>query len=180
MAPLAPPGWSSLTPGAKLTIVKQAPDGHEVARYPGVVIANSDNDHWLEARAVWTYREVEVDGLWFRPGDTLHEYFSPTEWFNAFLVLAPEGESRGWYTNVTYPTELAVDAGEALLTWRDLYIDVVMRPDGTVAVQDEDELTNSGLAKREPALHRKILATRDLILRKIAARSIPFDQRGSG
>jgi hypothetical protein len=176
MTLVMPPGWNTLTPGTKLTIVKQAPDGHEVARYSGHVLTHQTGDGWIAARATWTYRAVGVDGLWFRPGDTLDEYFSASEWFNAFLVVAPNGERRGWYANVTYPVELKVDLAGPLLVWRDLYIDVIVRGDGTVAVQDEDELADANLAQRAPNVYKKILATRDLILGRIQEGSYPFDQ----
>lgn len=179
-SPPVPPGWSALVPGAALTIVKLAPDGQEVTRYPAHVVAHGRDGYWLATRAAWTHRPVEVDGLWFRPGDLLEEFFSPVEWYNAFLVLAPGGEPRGWYANVTYPTQLKHDGGETLLIWRDLYIDVVVRADGTVSVRDEDELAESGLAEREPAIYRAILTARDLILSRIERRLYPFDQPGSG
>jgi hypothetical protein len=176
MTPPVPPGWSELTPGTALTIVKQAPDGHEVARYPGHVLTNQATGDWVAARATWTFRAVEVDGLWFRPGDRLDEYFSASEWFNAFLVVGPDGDRRGWYANVTYPAELSMGPADPLLIWRDLYLDVIVRPDGTVAVQDEDELADADLARRAPDIHTRILATRDLILSRIERRSYPFNQ----
>jgi hypothetical protein len=52
----------------------------------------------------------------------------------------------------------------------------VVASDGTIAVLDEDELAESGLAEQNRELHKKILATRDLILRKIMDRNFPFDQ----
>ena len=170
------PAWSALTLGTELTIVKQAPDGREVTRYPGQVFLHSARGNWVGARATWTQRAVDVDGLWFRPGDTVEEFFSATEWFNAFHVLAPGGEPRGWYANVTYPTVLEVRSVGLVLIWRDLYVDVVVRGDGSVTVRDEDELADSGLAGRAPDIYRSILETRDLILTRIERRIFPFDQ----
>jgi predicted RNA-binding protein associated with RNAse of E/G family len=110
------------------------------------------------------------------PDDTLDEYISRDEWFNAFKVIAPSGESRGWYANVTYPSRIEPGAAGPTLYWHDLYVDVVVTNDGTIAVLDEDELAESGLAEQNRELHKKILATRDLILRKIMDRNFPFDQ----
>ncbi len=171
-----PPAWADLVPGTDLTIVKLAPEGHEVTRYPGQVIDRTWPDSWLGARAIWTFREVAVGNLQFVPGDTLDEYFSGREWFNAFKVIAPSGECRGWYANVTYPSRIEPGAAGPTLYWHDLYVDVVIANDGTIAVLDEDELADSGLARQNPQLHKKILATRDLILRKITDRIFPFDQ----
>src|SRR5262245_23755898 len=97
--------WAALRPGQALTVVKLDPDGAEVARYDGTVVA-AGAPPWVAVRAVWTRRLVELDGLRFVPGDTLIEYFSPVDLFNGFAVYAPDGGFRGWYANVTYPTRL--------------------------------------------------------------------------
>lgn len=170
------PAWTDLVPGTDLTIVKLAPDGHEVTRYPGQVLARAEPASWLGATATWTYHEVAVGNLRFVPGDTLAEYFSGREWFNAFKVVSPGGATRGWYANVTYPSRIERGPAGPTLFWHDLYVDVVIANDGTIAVLDEDELAESGLAAKNPELHKKILATRDLILRKIMERKFPFDQ----
>ena len=176
--PAVSPAWSALTPGTSLTIVKQAPDGQEVTRYPGHVFLQVEEGSWIGAQATWTNRAIDVDGLWFHPGDTIEEYFSATEWFNAFRVLAPGGEARGWYANVTYPTKLEVGPAGLLLLWHDLYVDIVVRQDGGTTVRDEDELADSALAERAPDIHRNILAARDLILTRIEQQIFPFDQQG--
>lgn len=174
--PSPPAEWSTLTPGTTLTIVKLAPDGQEVTRYRGQVLDRAWPESWVGARAIWTNRAVAVDGLWFRPGDRLDEFFSSAEWFNAFQVVAPTGEARGWYANVTYPARLEPGPAGLTLVWHDLYVDVVVLADGTVAIRDEDELAASALAERAPEIHKKIMATRDLILTRIASRTFPFDQ----
>lgn len=176
--PLRPAEWSALTPHTTLTIVKLAPDGQEVTRYPGQVLGRTWPKSWVGARAIWTNREVAVDGLWFRTGDRLDEYFSSSEWFNAFQVVAPTGETRGWYANVTYPARLEDGPSGLVLTWHDLYVDVVVLADGAVTIRDEDELADSALAERAPGIHKKIVDARDLILSRIAGRAFPFDQPG--
>lgn len=174
--PSRPADWSALTSGTALTIVKLAPDGHEVTRYPGQVLDRVWPESWIGARAIWTNREVAVDGLWFRPGDRVDEYFSSGEWFNAFQVVAPTGEARGWYANVTYPATLETGPAGLVLTWHDLYLDIVVLAGGVVSIRDEDELADSALAERAPGVHKKIVATRDLILTRISSRAFPFDQ----
>lgn len=165
--------WARIRSGTRINVVKVAPEGHEVTRYPGLVIAHRD-DGWVVVQATWTYRPVELDGLQFRPGDVLLEWFSPVAPYNAFAVHAPEGELRGWYANVTYPTRLDPDEDPPLLTWHDLYIDLVGLPDGSVTVRDEDELRDSKLEQGDPTLHSEIIAARDELLRRFAARIAPF------
>ena len=165
--------WPSLVPGTLLTIVKLAPDGAEVTRYPGRALAAVPAP-WLAVEARWVNRRVDLDGLSFVPGDTLWEYFSPAHPFNVFAVHAPGGALRGWYANVTHPAALDPAAAPPTLIWHDLYLDLVAFPDGRAVVRDEDELAESGLAAADPALHAAILAARDELLALFAARAFPF------
>ncbi|MDQ3696163.1 MAG: DUF402 domain-containing protein [Chloroflexota bacterium] len=176
--PIPAAAWPRLTPGTGLTIVKLAPDGREAARYPGEIIDPPAPAGWISARAVWTHRAMNLDGLPMLPGDRIDEYFSATAWFNAFQVLAPSGVPRGWYVNVTYPATIVAEAMGPTLVWQDLYVDVIVLPGGAVTVRDEEELAASGLRQHEPSLHHRILESRDLILSNIRLHRFPFDQRG--
>lgn len=168
-----PGDWRALTPGDALTVVKVAPNGEEVTRYPGVV-ETIPSDGWLIVRATWTNRLVALDGLEFHSGDVLLEWFSPDRWFNAFAVHAPDGALRGWYGNVTYPAWLDDDEDPPLLVWHDLYVDLIGLPDGTYTVRDDDELRDSNLAASDPPLHAAILTARDELLRRFQHQLPPF------
>ncbi len=109
---LATAAWSSLLPGAELTIVKLAPDGSEAARYRGEVVGHRQ-DSWVLVQATWTNRTIELGGLSFCPGDNLLEWFSPRHPFNAFAVFSPQDRLKGWYANVTHPARLDATAGSA-------------------------------------------------------------------
>ena len=119
--------WQGLTIGQEISVVKLDPHGTEVARYPGEVVARGPENAWLALRATWTYKRIEIDGLVFEPGDELIEWFSPLLPFNAFAVLSPTGDLRGWYANVTYPAflERADSSHPLTLVWHDLYLDLV-------------------------------------------------------
>lgn len=166
--------WGNLACGDLLSVVKLAPDGSEVARYAGTVIAAEDADGWIVVQAVWTYRQIDAAGLTFAPGDVLAEWFSPHHDFNAFAIHTFDGLFRGWYANVTYPARLNAETVPPTLTWHDLYIDVVALPGGTTIVCDEDELAASGLEKDDPRLHRRILQARDEILHRHNRGLAPF------
>ena len=166
--------WHRLLPGTPLTLVKLAPDGSEVTRYPGVVVETGAPAPWLAVRSIWVNRRIVLDGLALETGDTLVEYFSSAHPFNAFAVLAPNGTLRGWYANVTHPATLDPGTAPPTLVWHDLFVDLVLLRDGTVVVRDEDELAEAALIDREPALHAAILAARDDLLARAAARAIPF------
>ena len=171
-----PAEWSELPPGTELKIVKLAPKGHEVTSYPGSVIDAAAPAPWIAARADWTTRLVELDGLRFVPGDRLHEFFSPEHPFNVFSIWAPDGHLRGWYANVTHPARFDASSQPITLFWHDLYIDVIGLPDGTVVVRDEDELAASGLASSDLELHAMIVKARDELLHRFQQRAFPFHE----
>ena len=166
--------WTALAVGDALSIVKLAPDGSEVVRYPGEVVARVEPGSWVVVQAVWTYRQIDVEGLTFSPGDVLLEWFSPRHGFNAFAVHAASGAFRGWYANVTHPARLDPDSSPPTLAWHDLYLDVVALPNGARIVCDEDELAASGLMPSNPRLYARILLARDEILDRLERRAVPF------
>lgn len=178
-SPIAPgpASWPALPPGTPVEVIKRAPEGAVVATYPATVIATEAPPPWVALAATWTHGDVDLDGLRFVPGDRLVEYFSPRDPYNAFVVFAPDGALRGWYANVTYPAALERRDGRLTLTWHDLYVDLVMLPDGRTTIRDEDELAASGLATRDPALHAAILAVRDRLRDLAARRAFPFSDR---
>lgn len=163
--------------GTELRIVKVSPEGEEVTSYPGWVIDAGARAPWIAARADWVRRVVEMDGLCFVPGDRLHEFFSPRHGYNLFSVWSPGGKLRGWYANVTHPTRIDFATAPATLFWHDLYVDLIGLPDGAFALRDEDELAAAGLAMSDPALYRRIVETRDELLRLYHAREFPFHER---
>src|SRR4051812_8120243 len=166
--------WSRLARGQVVTVIKLAPDGQEAARYPGVVVAYGQSERWVNVRATWTYRQVDLDGLSFVPGDELLEWFSPDHPFNAFAVFSPGGDLRGWYANVTYPTRLDDSESPPLLVWHDLYLDLVGLPDGTVTLRDEDELLASGLRETNPQLYARIIGASTELRRRFQLGLPPF------
>jgi predicted RNA-binding protein associated with RNAse of E/G family len=76
---------------------------------------------------------------------------------------------RGWYGNVTYPACFDKVEGEQVLVWHDLYLDVVILPDGSMHLLDDDELEESGISGQDPEFAAAIVQARlDLI------EAIPF------
>ena len=174
--------WQRLDIGREIMVVKRTPEGDEAARYPAVVVGHAQEDDWVAFHAAWTYERVEIDGLVFNPGDDLIEWFSPLLPFNAFAVLSPEGDLRGWYANVTYPAFLEHDRERdrsLTLVWHDLYLDLVGLPDGTFVVRDEDELADSGLADRDPLLHHEIMGACNELVDRFTSGRMPFQLTNS-
>lgn len=168
------PPWPAAPVGARLECVKLDPAGAVVTRYPGVVVETGASPPWIVVEARWTLREIVVDRLRFVPGDTLHEFYSPVHPFNVFRIQAPDGEVRGWYANVTYPTVMEAGEEGLVLYWRDLYLDLIQYPDGSFIIRDEDELAESGLVDSDPVLHAAIVSARDELTGLARDRLFPF------
>jgi hypothetical protein len=155
---------AAIAPSTRLTIVKRGPDSVETIRYPAVVVEGSAPDPWFEVVTTWGHDRYEVSGLIFERGDTFREFFSAEHPFNAFAVVSPDGEFRGWYGNVTYPAFVLPETEPPTLVWHDLYLDVVILPDGAAYLLDDDELEESGMLRTHPAFAAAIVqARRDLI-----------------
>jgi hypothetical protein len=145
---------TTIAVGQRIQVVKRAPAGHVAARYPATRVATMAPAPWVEVVAVWVVPDVVVAGLEFVPGDTVREFFSAEHPFNAFAVISPAGELRGWYGNVTYPATIETIDGMPTLVWHDLYLDVVILPDGGEFMLDDDELSASGIPASDPGVCR--------------------------
>jgi len=162
--------------GDRVRIVKLRPDGSEATVYHGIELPGPFPEDWRGFRAEWTMGRIVVDGLIFEAGDYLHEYFSPTAWFDAFALFTPDGQLKGWYGNVTWPATFEPGPDGETVVWQDLYVDLIGYPDGQYVVLDEDELEASGLMESEPDLVTLILAARDTMIARFQSRDVPFHE----
>jgi hypothetical protein len=164
--------WANLAPGTEIEIVKLAPGGQEVTRYPGIIRAAPHNsEEWIVAEAWWTRASLNVGELLFATGDRLLEYFSPSHPYDAFAVFSPADELRGWYANVTWPSWMDLDGHQPVLYWHDLYVDLIALPDGAHTVLDEDELAAAPIAADIRAM---VQTERDELIRRFKNRELPF------
>ncbi len=164
--------WPDLEVGSRLTILKINHDGAIAFEYPGTIVDTDAPAPWIAVACEWTLPTVEADGLVFVTGDTLIEFYSPEHCYNAFRVHAADGTIRGWYANVTYPTVVH----GTTLEWHDLWLDLIVLPDGSMTVRDQDELEESGIEGEEPELHARIVATREKLVGLARERAFPFNE----
>jgi hypothetical protein len=105
------------------------------------------------------------------------EWFSPELPFNAFAILSPAGELRGWYANVTKPAYLLpaeADSGRPVLVWHDLYVDLVGLPNGEYTIRDLEELHASSLARDDPRLFDSVIEAGEELRRRFTNEQPPF------
>jgi len=101
-------------------------------------------------------RSREVAGIRLSPGCLTHAVYWPDRPFNVYWWLDREGRSLGFYFNVADSVALTRE----VFRWRDLSLDVLVRPDGSAEVLDEAELPDD----LPPALSSYVRAARDAIL----------------
>lgn len=100
------------------------------------------------------------------------EYFWTDRWYSVFRFRTPGGRLLKFYCNINTPARL--DGG--VLSFVDLDVDVLVEPDLTYAVLDEDEFELHAELYAYPESYRENvrLALVEL-LRLVDARRFPFD-----
>lgn len=90
-------------------------------------------------RAVLRYdfdRDWTVNGIALPKGGMTAGHFWTDRPYNVYHWLDAGGRTLGYYFNVGHTDEVS----DALVAWRDLIIDVIVKPDGAIDILDEDEL----------------------------------------
>ncbi len=162
--------------GDRVRIVKLRPDGSEATTYEGVELPGPFPEDWRAFRADWTVGTINAGGLVFEIGDYVHEYFSPTAWFDVFALFSHNDQLKGWYGNVTWPTMFEQGPDGETIVWHDLFVDLIGFPDGQYLILDEDELRASEMMEEEPGLVALILAARDTMVERFRNRDFPFHE----
>ena len=81
------------------------------------------------------------------PGTTSTEYYWTDRWYSVFRFREPDGALRNYYCNINGPAEF----DGRLLSFVDFDIDVLVAPDFTVQVLDEDEFARHTTEFNYPA-----------------------------
>ena len=107
-----------------------------------------------------------------RRGTVSIEYYWLDRWYNVFRFLEPSGRVRNFYCNVNMPPEF----NGHTLSYVDLDIDIVVRPDFSYEILDMDEFEVNAERYNYPAdvrdgAHRAL----EELLSLIERRAFPFD-----
>ncbi len=92
-----------------------------------------------DGRAVLLYilsHPGRVADLSLPAGTVTIAYYWPDRPYNVYHWIAPDGETLGYYFNLSGPVHITPDRVE----WEDLEVDVLVTPDGRVRVLDEDRI----------------------------------------
>ena len=102
------------------------------------------------------------------------EFFWTDRWYSVFRFREPSGPLRNFYGNLNTPPRLE----RGILSFVDLDIDVLVEPDLSYRILDEDEFEqHSKQFRYTEQFRRSAFRGLDELLALIKLRGFPFDQR---
>jgi predicted RNA-binding protein associated with RNAse of E/G family len=133
-------------PKSTVTVRKLDAEGVEVFHYSGTVLHRTGTSVVLEA--IFDIEEHEFHGLVFRRGDRFVETHYTDRWYNVLAVHDVDtGDLKGWYCNISRPAQIE----DAAVSAEDLALDLVVLPNGSQFVLDEDEFASLDLGSADRA-----------------------------
>jgi protein associated with RNAse G/E len=106
-----------------------------------------------------------------KPGTISREYYWLDRWYNVFRFVEPTGELRNFYCNINVPPKF----DGRRLCYIDLDLDVLVWPDFSYMVLDEDEFrTNAARFAYTRTIIDQALRARDELIALIEGRAFPF------
>jgi uncharacterized protein len=163
----APSHSADESPDVSVRVLKH--DGSEHRRWIGRLVKQ-------EADLMVLRAEFDVDVSHhllgeIKRGTRLIEYYWLDRWYNIFRFLRDDGSTRLFYCNINKPP--AFDG--QCLTYVDMDIDVIVRPDYSYEVLDLDEFTeNSERYKYSAAEKAKAAEALNKLCGMIESRDYPF------
>jgi uncharacterized protein len=145
-------------------------DGREHRRWSARILSLEDNLLTLDAKFS---EEIQHELLGVIELGTISiEYYWLDRWYNIFRFLKPNGELRSFYCNVNIPP--AFDG--RVLSYVDLDIDILVAPDASYQVVDEEEFALNASKYNYPRqIRHKAFQALEELLTLIENRGFPFD-----
>ena len=123
-----------------VTVIKLDHEGRETWRYVGQLIERRSRSITIEA--FFDRSDTDFHGMSLCFGDRFVETYYFDRWYNIFEVHDRENDQlKGWYCNIGYPAEIR----ENTISYKDLALDLLVFPDGSQIVLDEDEFNEINL-----------------------------------
>lgn len=170
--PLLKYDMKELNAGDKVTVRVLKYDGSEYRHWQATVSLHEAPLVVLDAQFDM---DVQHDDLGLIPRGTRSvEYYWLDKWYNVFRFLNAAGNTSLWYCNINVPPTIE----GRTLSYVDLDIDVVVRPDLSYRILDLDEFERHAAIFNYPeAIKDSTHASLADLLQLIERRAFPFDQR---
>lgn len=146
--------------------------GAEHRRWPARVIRREGSLIVLDAKFA---EEIRHDLLGtIARGTVSIEYYWLDRWYNIFRFAEPGGRLRNHYCNINIPPTY----DGQVLSYIDLDIDIVVAPDFSYRVVDEDEFeSNAALFNYPPDVRRNARRALADLIALIESHQFPFNER---
>ena len=136
----------------RITVHKLDENGVEVWNYTGTVLHRDETMIQIEAR--YNFKDKDLGKIQLRYGDRFLETHYADRWYNVFAIFDGESDRfKAWYCNITRPASFDDDHIYAL----DLALDLLVYPDLTWEILDEDEFDKITLGEDERQQARKAI-----------------------
>lgn len=117
-----------------VVVIKLDVAGKETWRYNGRVLERHAN--WIRLEAFFNRPDTPFHGILLAQGDRFLETYYTDRWYNIYEIHDRLTDNlKGWYCNVTRPALF----DEQQVSYVDLALDLLVFPDKTYLVLDEDE-----------------------------------------
>jgi hypothetical protein len=144
-------------------------DGRVNRRWPARVAKRSGTLLVLDAIFDEEVRHPLIGTI--EAGTLSTEFFWTDRWYSVYRFQKPDGALLKFYCNINTPARLA----DGVLSFVDLDVDVLVEPDLSYAVLDEDEFERHAELYEYPSVYRS--AVREAlgeIIRLVEGRRFPF------
>jgi protein associated with RNAse G/E len=145
-------------------------DGTEHRRWRAQISRQEDSLLVLDAKFEEEIRHPLLGTV--APETLSIEYYWLDRWYNVFRFVEPTGELRNFYCNVNVPPVLQNN----VLSYIDLDMDVLVAPDFSYSILDEDEFAANAARFNYPAeVLRKSRTALEELIALIEGRAFPFN-----
>lgn len=118
-------------------VIKLNPNREETWRYTGQILSQDETSMLIEA--YFNRSDLLFNGILLRENDRFIERYFSNRWYNIFEIHDRDDDRiKGWYCNITKPAEFS----PGKIAYIDLALDVLIYPDGTYLVLDDDEFAD--------------------------------------
>lgn len=155
--------------GENISVHSYKYDGHLQRKWPARFVRSEGSlivvEGCFDAEVVHPHLGV------IRAGTHSTEFFWADRWYSVFLFREPTGEARNFYCNINTPALLS----EGTLSFVDLDVDVLVRPDFSFQVLDEEEFeTHAELYGYTSLYRRRVREAIGELVSLIEGRHFPF------
>ena len=118
--------------------------------------------------------EVQHSNLGHIPiGTRTVEYYWQDRWYNVFRFLGDTGETRLWYCNINLPPIIE----DSSITYVDLDLDVMVRPDFSYQILDSDEFAHHARLFQYPRdVQESAQQALAEVISRVEGRQFPFNE----